>query len=72
MTSTTETLPPPTGGGTAERADTAPATGAAAGRGIRSIAFLTPGNYDDERPEVGLEETLRLFEYGERLGFDGA
>ncbi|MDX3074210.1 LLM class flavin-dependent oxidoreductase [Streptomyces sp. MI02-7b] len=39
---------------------------------ITSLAFLTPGNFDDEDPHTGLEETLRLFEYGERLGFDGA
>ncbi|MEW1718215.1 LLM class flavin-dependent oxidoreductase [Streptomyces sp. NPDC093109] len=40
--------------------------------GITSLAFLTPGNFDDGDPSTGLEETLRLFEYGERLGFDGA
>ncbi|MGI9823740.1 LLM class flavin-dependent oxidoreductase [Agromyces sp. Marseille-Q5079] len=40
--------------------------------GLSSLAFLTPGNYDDDRPGVGLEETLLLFEAGERLGFDGA
>ncbi|WP_336081971.1 LLM class flavin-dependent oxidoreductase [Nocardia sp. SSK8] len=39
---------------------------------IRSLAFLTPGNYLDEDPYHGLEDTLRLFEYGERIGFDGA
>jgi alkanesulfonate monooxygenase SsuD/methylene tetrahydromethanopterin reductase-like flavin-dependent oxidoreductase (luciferase family) len=39
---------------------------------ISSLAFLSPGNYPDEDPYVGLEETLQLFEYGERLGFDGA
>jgi alkanesulfonate monooxygenase SsuD/methylene tetrahydromethanopterin reductase-like flavin-dependent oxidoreductase (luciferase family) len=39
---------------------------------IRKLSFLTPGNYDDADPGVGLEETLSLFEYGERLGFDGA
>ncbi|MGW4364363.1 LLM class flavin-dependent oxidoreductase [Nocardia takedensis] len=39
---------------------------------IRSLAFLTPGNYPDDDPAVGLEDTLRLFEFGERLGFDGA
>lgn len=39
---------------------------------IRTLAFLTPGNYADDRPGDGLEETLQLFELGERLGFDGA
>lgn len=39
---------------------------------IRSLAFLTPGNYPDSDPGRGLEDTLQLFEYGERLGFDGA
>ncbi|MBR7834294.1 LLM class flavin-dependent oxidoreductase [Actinospica durhamensis] len=39
---------------------------------IHSIAFLTPGNFPDDDPYAGLEDTLRLFEYGERLGFDGA
>lgn len=38
---------------------------------ITSLAFLTPGNFADDDPYTGLEETLRLFEYGERLGFDG-
>ena len=39
---------------------------------ITSLAFLTPGNFADDDPYTGLEETLQLFEYGERLGFDGA
>ncbi|MET8220846.1 LLM class flavin-dependent oxidoreductase [Streptomyces hirsutus] len=39
---------------------------------IDSLAFLTPGNFADDDPYPGLEETLRLFEYGERLGFDSA
>ncbi|KPI30740.1 luciferase family protein [Actinobacteria bacterium OV320] len=39
---------------------------------ITSLAFLTPGNFADEDPYTGLEETLQLFEYGERIGFDGA
>ncbi|MGW5309987.1 LLM class flavin-dependent oxidoreductase [Nocardia thailandica] len=38
---------------------------------ISSLAFLTPGNYLDEDPYTGLEDTLRLFEYAERRGFDG-
>ncbi|MGP7998434.1 MAG: LLM class flavin-dependent oxidoreductase [Streptosporangiaceae bacterium] len=39
---------------------------------IRSLSFLSPGNFLDDDPYTGLEETLRLFELGERLGFDGA
>lgn len=39
---------------------------------IRSLAFLTPGNFADDDPYTGLEQTLRLFEYGEQLGYDGA
>ncbi|WP_280240430.1 LLM class flavin-dependent oxidoreductase [Nocardia abscessus] len=39
---------------------------------IRTLSFLTPGNYPDDDPYAGLEDTLQLFEYGERLGFDGA
>ncbi|MER6489870.1 LLM class flavin-dependent oxidoreductase [Streptomyces griseorubiginosus] len=39
---------------------------------ITSLALLTPGNFADDDPHTGLEETLQLFEYGERLGFDGA
>jgi alkanesulfonate monooxygenase SsuD/methylene tetrahydromethanopterin reductase-like flavin-dependent oxidoreductase (luciferase family) len=39
---------------------------------IRSLSFLSPGNFPDDDPYAGLEDTLRLFEYGERLGFDGA
>ncbi|GGQ79610.1 LLM class flavin-dependent oxidoreductase [Streptomyces asoensis] len=39
---------------------------------ITSLAFLTPGNFADDDPYTGLEETLQLFEYGERTGFDGA
>ncbi|WP_405988123.1 LLM class flavin-dependent oxidoreductase [Streptomyces sp. NBC_00986] len=39
---------------------------------ITSLAFLTPGNFADDDPYTGLEETLRLFEFGERLGYDGA
>lgn len=39
---------------------------------ISTLSFLTPGNYPDEDPAAGLEQTLRLFELGERLGFDGA
>ncbi|MEV8515149.1 LLM class flavin-dependent oxidoreductase [Dactylosporangium sp. NPDC051484] len=39
---------------------------------LRSLAFLTPGNFADDEPHAGLEATLQLFEYGENLGFDGA
>jgi alkanesulfonate monooxygenase SsuD/methylene tetrahydromethanopterin reductase-like flavin-dependent oxidoreductase (luciferase family) len=39
---------------------------------IRSLSFLSPGNFPDENPVVGLEDTLHLFELGEQLGFDGA
>ncbi|MGW1620689.1 LLM class flavin-dependent oxidoreductase [Streptomyces sp. NPDC002172] len=39
---------------------------------LTSLSFLTPGNFVDDDPYPGLEETLRLFEYGERLGYDGA
>lgn len=39
---------------------------------IRSLSFLSPGNFPDDHPEEGLEDTLRLFELGEQLGFDGA
>ncbi|MGW0179305.1 LLM class flavin-dependent oxidoreductase [Nocardia sp. NPDC003345] len=39
---------------------------------ITTLSFLTPGNYPDDDPAAGLEDTLRLFEFGERLGFDGA
>jgi alkanesulfonate monooxygenase SsuD/methylene tetrahydromethanopterin reductase-like flavin-dependent oxidoreductase (luciferase family) len=45
--------------------------------GLASIAldhagFLTPGSYRGDDPHEGLETTLRLFEFGERLGFDSA
>lgn len=39
---------------------------------ITQIDFLTPGNYPDTDPHLGLETTLRIFEYGESLGFDSA
>jgi alkanesulfonate monooxygenase SsuD/methylene tetrahydromethanopterin reductase-like flavin-dependent oxidoreductase (luciferase family) len=38
---------------------------------ITTLAFLTPGNYPDDDPAQGLDETLALFEHAERLGFDG-
>lgn len=39
---------------------------------IKRFAFLVPGNYDDENPARGLEDTLQLIELGERLGFHSA
>lgn len=39
---------------------------------IESLAFLTPGNYIDDDPASGLEDTLRLIEFGEGLGYRGA
>ncbi|MFD8508536.1 LLM class flavin-dependent oxidoreductase [Streptomyces sp. NPDC059687] len=39
---------------------------------ITSLALLTPGNFADDDPYTGLEETLQLFTYAERLGLDGA
>lgn len=39
---------------------------------ISSLSFLTPGNYLDDDPYSGLDDTLRLFQTGERLGFSGA
>ena len=39
---------------------------------IEHFAFLVPGNYTDEDPARGLEDTLHLFELGERLGYDSA
>lgn len=41
-------------------------------RGLRTLAFLTPGNFPDDDPASGLEDSLTLFEHGERLGFQGA
>jgi alkanesulfonate monooxygenase SsuD/methylene tetrahydromethanopterin reductase-like flavin-dependent oxidoreductase (luciferase family) len=39
---------------------------------IDHIAFLTPGNYHDEAPRAGLEQSLELFRHGEVLGYDSA
>ncbi|UWU23754.1 LLM class flavin-dependent oxidoreductase (plasmid) [Rhizobium sp. CB3060] len=39
---------------------------------ISHIGFLTPGNYPDEDPLSGLEQTLQQLRYGEELGFDSA
>lgn len=37
---------------------------------INHVGFLTPGNYRDDNPYEGLENTLQLLEFGEKLGFD--
>ncbi|MET3389507.1 alkanesulfonate monooxygenase SsuD/methylene tetrahydromethanopterin reductase-like flavin-dependent oxidoreductase (luciferase family) [Variovorax sp. 1140] len=39
---------------------------------IRHLAFLTPGNYAEADPFTGLEAALKLFEFGEKHGFDSA
>jgi alkanesulfonate monooxygenase SsuD/methylene tetrahydromethanopterin reductase-like flavin-dependent oxidoreductase (luciferase family) len=39
---------------------------------VHHIAFLTPGNYNEDNPRGGLEAALKLFETGEALGFDSA
>ncbi|MDO1583798.1 LLM class flavin-dependent oxidoreductase [Rhizobium oryzicola] len=39
---------------------------------ISHIGFLTPGNYPDDDPAAGLEDSLKLFEIGEELGFNSA
>lgn len=39
---------------------------------INHIGFLTPGNYPDDDPLFGLEQTLQQLRYGEELGFDSA
>ena len=39
---------------------------------ISHLSFLTPGNYADDAPLQGLEETLQLIALGEQLGYDGA
>lgn len=39
---------------------------------ISHFAFLVPGNYHDDDPAKGLEETLQLFEAGEALGYHSA
>lgn len=39
---------------------------------IGHIGFLTPGNYPEDGPRTGLEDTLKLFEFGESLAFDSA
>lgn len=39
---------------------------------ISHLSFLTPGNYPDDAPHKGLEETLQLITLGEELGYEGA
>ncbi|MPR07502.1 LLM class flavin-dependent oxidoreductase [Microvirga tunisiensis] len=39
---------------------------------ISQIGFLTPGNYPSDDPLYGLEQTLQLLQFGERLSFDSA
>ncbi|MET0437327.1 MAG: LLM class flavin-dependent oxidoreductase [Devosia sp.] len=39
---------------------------------IKEIGFLTPGNFDNAAPFAGIDETLDLIAFGEKLGFDGA
>ncbi|OIS94719.1 LLM class flavin-dependent oxidoreductase [Brucella cytisi] len=39
---------------------------------IEHFAFLIPGSHRENDPAQGLEDTLQLFEYGERLGYDSA
>lgn len=39
---------------------------------IEHFAFLVPGNYAEDDPLTGLEETLDLFGLGEDLGYDSA
>ncbi|MBB5575681.1 alkanesulfonate monooxygenase SsuD/methylene tetrahydromethanopterin reductase-like flavin-dependent oxidoreductase (luciferase family) [Rhizobium paranaense] len=39
---------------------------------ISHIGFLTAGNYPDDDPLSGLEQTLQQLQYGEELGFDSA
>lgn len=39
---------------------------------IRHLAFLTPGNFAEADPFAGLEAALKLFEFGEKHGFDSA
>ncbi len=52
--------------------ESGPGVSGGSGPSVRSLSLLVPGSFTDEDPYEGLEATLRLFEYGERLGFDGA
>jgi len=49
-----------------------PAAPAGSAPAVTSLSLLAPGSFTDDDPYQGLEGTLRLFEYGERLGFQGA
>ena len=39
---------------------------------LSHFALLLPGNFTEAEPEIGLEESLQLFELAEDLGFDSA
>lgn len=39
---------------------------------LERISFLVPGTYSPDDPAQGLNDALRLIEFGETLGFDGA
>jgi alkanesulfonate monooxygenase SsuD/methylene tetrahydromethanopterin reductase-like flavin-dependent oxidoreductase (luciferase family) len=52
--------------------ESGPAFSGGSGPAVRSQSLLVPGSFTDEDPYQGLESTLWLFEYGERLGLDGA
>lgn len=39
---------------------------------IKEIGFLIPGNFDNAAPFQGIEDTIEVITYGEKLGFDGA
>jgi alkanesulfonate monooxygenase SsuD/methylene tetrahydromethanopterin reductase-like flavin-dependent oxidoreductase (luciferase family) len=53
-------------------AASAPDVSAGSGPAVKSLSLLVPGSFTDADAYEGLESTLRLFEYAERLGFDGA
>ena len=39
---------------------------------LRRLGFLTIGTFDPADPATGIEDTLDIIEYGEKLGFDSA
>ena len=39
---------------------------------IRHLGFLTPGSFSNDSPFEGIDATLNLIAFGERLGFDSA
>jgi alkanesulfonate monooxygenase SsuD/methylene tetrahydromethanopterin reductase-like flavin-dependent oxidoreductase (luciferase family) len=53
-------------------AEAAPDVPVGSGAAVRSLSLLVAGSFTDDDPYEGLENTLRLFEYAERLGLDGA